>query len=207
MLCFFCHARLLDIFSSASKSSSEDSETEDELPNVFRGRAFSQNGQKVNSNGHLKAASPSIRRRRSPRRGSSGDSASGGPGLLNPRVPFTRSRSPVITSKPLSRGHRHLSPSVSHPTRNRAASLEPDIVFPRMLEFRLRFLPTFWTWAFSADMRKCGESWIILGAVLYGTFALSHLPQLQSSDLEACRWIVLGTVASHLLITPAANAL
>lgn len=147
-----------------------------------------------NSNGHLKATSPSIRRRRSPHKGSSGDSASGGSGLLNLRIPFTRSRSPVVTAKPLSRGYRHLSPSVSYGTRNRTVSLEPDIVFPRMLEFRLRFVPTSLTWAFSADMRKCGESWIILGAVLYGAFALSHLPQLQSSDPEACRWILLGIV-------------
>lgn len=145
----------------------------------------------------MKAISPSsIRRRRSPLRGSSGDSASGGSGLLSPRIPFTRSRSPAVMSKPLSRGHRRLSPALSHTTRNRTASLEPDIIFPRMLEFQFRFRPTPWAWAFSADMRKCGESWIMLGAVLYGTFALSRLPQLHTSDLEASKWIVFGTVSS-----------
>lgn len=191
--------------SSASRTSSDDSETEDELPGTFRGRAFSQNGVKGSPNGHLKARSPSsIRRRRSPAGpgpGSSGDST-GGSGLLSSRT-FTRSRSPAVIYKPLSRVHRHLSPSLSH--RNRTGSLEPDIVFPRMLEFRFRFPPTPWVWAFSADMRKCGESWVILGAVLYGTCALSKLPELQTFDAEACKWIVTGNVIS--LVVPLVHVL
>jgi hypothetical protein len=189
-------------FSSPSRTSSDESETEDELPSAFRGRAFSHNGTKAKGspNGHLKAVSPSsIRRRRSPLGGSSGDSGGGGSGLPTPRIAFTRSRSPAIMSKPLSRGHRHLSPSSSHAARNRITSLEPDVVFPRMLEFRVRFLPTPWAWAFSADMRKCGESWIILGAVLYGVLALTNLPQIQTLDLETRRWIVLGEVIFHAL--------
>jgi hypothetical protein len=73
-------------------------------------------------------------------------------------------------------------------------------MLPRMLEFRFQLLPTPWTWTFSADMRKCVESWIILGAVLFGTFALSNLPELETSDLEACRWIVLGKIIVRLLL-------
>jgi hypothetical protein len=186
--------------SSASGSSSDDSETEDELPNKFRGRAFSQTEQKGSPNGHSKALSPSsVRRRRSPLGGSSGDSA-GGSGMMGPRIPFTRSRSPVVNPRSSSRSQRHMSPSASRTARNRTTSLEPDNVLPRMLEFRLQFLPTHWTWSFSADMRKCVESWIILGAVLFGTFALSNLPDLKPSDLEACKWIVLGKVTFRLLL-------
>ena len=74
-----------------------------------------------------------------------------------------------------------------------------------MLEFRFRFPPTPWVWAFSADMRKCGESWVILGAVLYGTCALSKLPELQTFDAEACKWIVTGNVIS--LVVPLVRVL
>jgi len=188
--------------SSASRSSSDDSETEDELPSTFRGRAFSQNEPKSSPHGNLRATSrSSIRRRRSPIGGSSGDSAGSGSALLGPRIPFTRSRSPAVNSKPLSRSNRHLSPSLSRTTRNRTGTvvLEPDIVFPRMLEFRFRFLPTPWAWTFSADMRKCGESWIILGAILYGTFSLSNFPHVRTSDLEACKWIISGKDAFLIL--------
>ena len=130
------------------------------------------------------AISFAVRRHASPH-GSSGDT---GPALLLPRAPFTRSRSPVVTKSTLSK--RHVSPAVSRSSR-RLPLRRPFAFFPTALRFHIPLVPTKWTLVFSADFKKCGESHILLGAILYGTIIISGLPA-SSPYSEANKWIIRG---------------
>ncbi|KAF5382069.1 hypothetical protein D9615_004280 [Tricholomella constricta] len=177
--------------SSASRSSDDDSETEDELPNTFRGRVFSQSGTRVAPNDDTLATSSTLRRRMSPHRGSSNDSGSSS-ALRNRRVPFTRSRSPAISrpsSNPKIAARRHMSPAVSR-FLPRSALRGPTTFFPTLLEFHFPLFPTGWTWIFSADFRKCGESHILLGAILYASYAIFNLSESDPQAAYYNMWIV-----------------
>ncbi|GLB40520.1 putative dolichol kinase [Lyophyllum shimeji] len=175
--------------SSASRSSDEDSETEDELASAFRGRIHSQSGTGTSLADDMHATSSLLHRRARQRAGSSGDSASGS--AFRARA-FTRSRSPAVTRPPddpkISAG-RHLSPAVSRFSR-RSAQRGPTTIFPALLAFRIPLFPTAWTWIFSADFRKCGESHILLGAILYASHAIYDLPASDSFIAHSNLWIV-----------------
>lgn len=172
--------------SSASRSSDDDSETEDELPNTSRGRTGAQKETKTAPKEEATTAASSARRRSSPH-GSSADSSNGS-ALLLPRVPFTRSRSPVVTRAGPSR--RHMSPIASRSSR-RITLLGPVAFFPATFRFRIPFWPTHWSWIFSADFRKCGESNILMGAILYGAMAISDVSS-RPLYAEANGWIIKG---------------
>ncbi|KAG6909936.1 hypothetical protein DXG01_014205 [Tephrocybe rancida] len=175
--------------SSASRSSDDDSETEDDRPNTFRGRLTSQIKSAPVPKDDTQEGS-TLRRRQSPHAASSGDSASG-PMLLPPRAPFTRSRSPVVpkpSGNTKSSNRRHMSPIVSRSSR-RGASRETTF-FPTLLEIRIPLFPTSWTWSFSADFRKCGESHILLGGILYASLTIYNLSNLDPDITHHNLWIV-----------------
>ena len=141
-------------------------------------------GTKVAAVEDATASSFAVRRHPSPQ-GSPGDPSSA---LLLPRAPFTRSRSPVVTRSALSK--RHVSPAVSRSSR-RPPLHRPFTFFPTALRFYIPLVPTKWSLAFSADFKKCGESHILLGAILYGTLVISGLPA-SSPYSEANGWIIRG---------------
>ncbi|KAG5645550.1 hypothetical protein DXG03_005825 [Asterophora parasitica] len=184
---------------SASHTSDDDSETEDELPSTFRGRVSSQSGVRVVHKDDTLVASSTLRRRASPHAGSSNDSGSSS-ALRNPRVPFTRSRSPAVT-RPSSNQKistkRHQSPSVSRFSRRGPLRI-PTTFFPTMLEFRIPLFPTRSTFVFSADFRKCGESHILLGAILYASYTIFCLPQSDPQLAYYNLWTVKGLLIAAL---------
>lgn len=182
---------IFKMHSSASRSSDSDSETEYETPNSFRGRLASQNGPSLAiRDDNLEA---SLRRRRSPHAVSSGESGSGST-LLAPRQHFTRSRSPAVNTQAKSFANRHISPAFA---RSRRATNEITF-FPRLLEFRVTLLPSSWTWQFSADFRKCGESHILLGAILYASHTIYKLSDPDTNIGQHNLWIVKGEVRNSV---------
>ncbi|KAG6850685.1 hypothetical protein H0H93_009843 [Arthromyces matolae] len=172
--------------SSASRSSDEDSETEDERHNPFRGRLGSRVGSTCTPVEDKQEGS-SLRQRRSPHPASPSDPANGST-LLVPRQSFTRSRSPMTNGTPKSLASRHLSPAVSRPSRR--GTPRDFTFFPTLLEFRIPLAPTSWTWTFSADFRKCGESNILLGAILYASYTIYTLPTTDPNIAKHNLWIV-----------------
>ncbi|KAG5634009.1 hypothetical protein H0H81_003898, partial [Sphagnurus paluster] len=174
-----------------SDSHDDDSETEDELPGTFRGRLSSQSAPAPRLAPKENRNPASLHRRASPQTASSGDSG-GSSVLRSPREPFTRSRSPAYPRP--ANGHkiaarRHMSPVVSRSSR-RSAVRGPTTFFPALLEFRIPLFPTAWTWTFSADFRKCGESHILLGAILYAAYAIFNLPESDPQTAYYNIWIV-----------------
>lgn len=173
------------IYSSASRSSSDD-ETEDEGLHDFRGRAFSQSSARNATKTRTEPKSPSSIHRPDPHAQDSGGSTTSGSGLVPGRAPFTRSRSPAVRAngaKHSKKIHRHMSPSISRPSRQKLILPEPVTVMPAITEFRKCIPFTSRIWTLTIESRKSGESLLLLASLLYATYTLLHSITSQSTVL------------------------
>lgn len=181
------------IISSASRSTSEDEDTEDDLQNELRGR--SPNGFRNELLRHQKKiSSPSVHRS-SPHANSSGDSTSGLRGAR--RELFTRSRSPAITRPSTSKSNSRRKTSRSIFSRYIPAFPGPFArsLLPATISLHVHFPLSPWTWRFSVDTRKAGECLLLLGSLVYATQRLSNAPKAEFQELlrpEPDIWISAG---------------
>ncbi len=139
------------------------------------------------------------KRRSSPHEHSSGDStATSTVKNTHKRTSFTRSRSPAVLRAPTSLKslNRHLPPTV---VRNNPRQIS-DLAEHKYLlspEFRLQLkIPlSSWTWTFSIDTRKLGESLLLLVSLFYATCCIAQyptpeIPFLRSADTHV--WLAFG---------------
>ncbi|KAK0235807.1 hypothetical protein EDD85DRAFT_928699 [Armillaria nabsnona] len=161
---------------ASPRESDTDDETEDEGPIHFRGRAFSHSRQTT--------AHPPLKRTSISRL--NGSPEGGPPRAPEGPVPFTRSRSPVVMrSTPVSgkaNPQRNTSPAVFVNTMT--AVQAPFTVFPSHLELHAR-LPIFpWSWTFCIETKKAGESFLIIGSLIYAISKFSDYQPAASSQLS-----------------------
>ncbi|KAI3613808.1 dolichol kinase [Moniliophthora roreri] len=177
----------------SSGSQSEDSldDSDDEILSIPpRGRTFSQSSAR---NGPIpvkrtKATTSSSRRRPSPYPTSSGESSA-----PNGRMSFTRSKSPAMqhtTARFLSLGSQ-----LGFPLLDRHKSLLTSWrhVLPATFELGIRIPFTSYTWSFSLDSRRAGESIIILYSLVYGSSKIweeTNFPSLHFSSHTYNLWIL-----------------
>lgn len=186
--------KLMISFSSSASSSSDD-ETEDEISASSRGRSTSL---KSSANGGIKPKNGTPVRRHGSQVGSSGDSAGSATNLVANGISFTRSRSPasirqhttLLASKP----RRHASPMNTRVAKQRGI-LEPSAMFPGFIDIKIRLPLTKWAFTFNVDLRKFGESFLLLGTLIC---AMEHLQLLPTVDffpktiLDVRYWLSTG---------------
>jgi len=116
-----------------------------------------------------------------PQAGLSGDFTSDAINITSNNPSFTRSRSSASARQPIhllaSRTRCHVSPMNTEVMKQRTS--DPITLFPAFLDLRLHFPFTSWTFTINVDLRKLGESVLLLGTLVH---AVSHLESFPEVD-------------------------
>jgi hypothetical protein len=196
---------LIYFFSSASSSSDDD--TEDEASTSSRGRSTSL---KPAVNTPTKPVNGSSIRRRESRPGSSGDSAGSATNLAPNGIPFTRSHSPASARQPTnllaSRTRRHASPMSTRTSKHKG--LLPITILPASLDIRIRVPLTAWVYTFNVDLRKFGESLLLLGTLVIAATHFYSFPEpdfFPKAIFDVRYWLTTGVFITLFFIEVVAN--
>lgn len=164
----------LSYFSSSASGSSDD-ETEDE---ISRGRSASHKSSMDETTNLVKRTSV---HGHGPQAGLSGDFTSDAINITPNNPSFTRSRSSASARQPIhllaSRTRCHVSSMNTEVMKQRTS--DPITLFPAFLDLRLHFPFTSWTFTINVDLRKFGESVLLLGTLVH---AVSHLESFPEVD-------------------------
>ncbi|KAF8623616.1 hypothetical protein AX17_007319 [Amanita inopinata Kibby_2008] len=195
--------------SSASRSSSDD-ETGDEFPTAFRGRTVSQSKSRTTSTRVKEKENSSSARHSSPHFHSSGDSTS--TAIPHGRSVFTRSRSPAVTrssvtTKIAPKPNRPQSSAVTRLMRPKTLMLGPVTVLPAEIQLHLPIPFTGQTWVLILDVRRFGESILLLGSLFFAISkfsndSLRNYPKIPIVDINksiSSELYLLGFVAFFYL--------
>jgi hypothetical protein len=189
---FTCLNSAMLCFSPASSSSTDEEDTDDDLP-FDRGRAHSQNRLKNGPSDTLKQTGVRTRRPASRQNdaANSGDSGGSSAARRNGRGKFTRSRSPAVVRPSLKATPksqlRPLSPAVS---RHRPTSIIRHVL-PATLKLHAQIRRT--TWTLCIDTRKAGECLLLLGSLSFTAVKLSGC----CTDMTTANfWILIGILCS-----------
>lgn len=164
----------LSYFSSSASGSSDD-ETEDE---ISRGRSASHKSSMDETTNLVKRTSV---HGHGPQAGLSGDFTSDAINITPNNPSFTRSRSSASARQPIhllaSRTRCRVSLMNTEVMKQRTS--DPITLFPAFLDLRLHFPFTSWTFTINVDLRKLGESVLLLGTLVH---AVSHLESFPEVD-------------------------
>jgi len=184
-------AKLSHLSSSASGSS--DDETEDEMSNFSRGRSASLRFPDKTT----KLAKRISAQWQGSQAGSSGDSTSDAMNLTPDSLSFTKSRSSASAPQPIhllaSRTRRYASPMNSDTIKRRASG--PFPLFPAFLDFRICFPFTSWAFTIDMDLRKLGESVLLLGTLVLAVSYLESFPEVDffpKAMFDIRYWLTTG---------------
>jgi hypothetical protein len=180
-----------DILFPSSASSSSDDDTEDEMSSSSRGRSTSLT---PTTNGTTKPTGGATLRQRD---GSSGDSAGSTPNLV-PNGLSIRSRSPISLRQPTnllaSKHRRHDSPLNTRVAKQKGL-FESITILPAFVDLRIRVPLTAWVYTFNVELRKLGESVLLLGTLAYATKYFGSFPEpdfFPEAMFDVRYWLTAG---------------
>lgn len=179
---------------SSSASGSSDDETEDEMSDFSRGRSASLRPRMDQTTRLVKKFSA---QQQGSRAGSSGDSTSDAINLIPDSPSFNRSRSSASARQPIhllaSRTRHHTSPMNPEVMKRRTSG--PLTLFPAFLDFRIRFPFTSRAFTINMDVRKLGESVLLLGALVLAVSSLGSFPEADffpKAMFDVRYWLTTG---------------
>jgi len=179
---------------SSSASGSSDDETEDEMSDFSRGRSASLKPRMDQTTKLVKRIPAQLQGSRA---GSSGDSTSDAMNLTPNSPSFNGSRSSASARQPIhllaSRTRRHASPMNPEVMKQRTSG--PLTLFPAFLDFRIRFPLASWAFTITMDLRKLGESVLLLGALVLAVSYLESFPEAKffpKAMFDVRFWLTTG---------------